>query len=163
LEQRKAKRGGRILVDVMRNAYAHTAVAPYSVRARPEPTVAVPLEWNELARARPDGGTIAAEVRRGPEPGRPGARGGAGAGARAARVAWRVRGAAGRSPPRCSSPEWSRRSAPGRRTFAATRRERRLAARAPVSVQFAGMVTANCTRPPHGEGRRARRARQPVT
>ena len=35
VEMRKAKRGGRILVDVARNAYAQTAVAPYSVRARP--------------------------------------------------------------------------------------------------------------------------------
>ena len=34
LEQRKAKREGRILIDIMRNAYAHTAVAPYAVRAR---------------------------------------------------------------------------------------------------------------------------------
>ena len=34
-EQRKAKREGRILIDVMRNAYAHSAVAPYAVRARP--------------------------------------------------------------------------------------------------------------------------------
>jgi bifunctional non-homologous end joining protein LigD len=49
LEQRKAARGGRILVDVMRNAYAHTAVAPYSVRARPEAPVATPLRWEELS------------------------------------------------------------------------------------------------------------------
>ena len=34
-EQRKAKREGKILIDVMRNAYAHTSVAPYSVRPRP--------------------------------------------------------------------------------------------------------------------------------
>src|SRR5437763_4162704 len=33
-QQRKAKREGRILIDVMRNAYAHSAVAPYAVRAR---------------------------------------------------------------------------------------------------------------------------------
>jgi bifunctional non-homologous end joining protein LigD len=48
VEQRKAKRGGRILVDVMRNAYAHTAVAPYAVRARPGAPVATPLHWDEL-------------------------------------------------------------------------------------------------------------------
>jgi bifunctional non-homologous end joining protein LigD len=35
IEQRRAARGGRILVDVMRNTCAHTAVAPYSVRAGP--------------------------------------------------------------------------------------------------------------------------------
>ena len=33
-EQRQARRGGRIYLDVMRNAYAQLAVAPYSVRAR---------------------------------------------------------------------------------------------------------------------------------
>ena len=33
IEQRKDKRGDRIYLDVMRNAYAQTAVAPYAVRA----------------------------------------------------------------------------------------------------------------------------------
>ena len=47
-EFRKAKRGGKILIDVMRNAYAHTSVAPYSVRARPGAPVATPLRWEEL-------------------------------------------------------------------------------------------------------------------
>ncbi|MDO8210527.1 non-homologous end-joining DNA ligase [Conexibacter sp. CPCC 206217] len=56
LEQRKTKRGGRILVDVLRNAYGHTAVAPYSVRALPAATVATPLRWDELEdpATRPD-------------------------------------------------------------------------------------------------------------
>jgi bifunctional non-homologous end joining protein LigD len=60
LEQRKAARRGRILVDVMRNAYGHTAVAPYSVRARPEAPVATPLRWEELSQAttRPDHWTL---------------------------------------------------------------------------------------------------------
>jgi len=47
-EQRKAKRGTRVFVDVARNAYGQTAVAPYSVRARPEAPVATPLDWAEL-------------------------------------------------------------------------------------------------------------------
>jgi bifunctional non-homologous end joining protein LigD len=56
VEQRKAKRGDRILIDVMRNAYAHTAVAPYAVRARPGAPVATPLHWEELedSKLRPD-------------------------------------------------------------------------------------------------------------
>lgn len=56
LAQRKIKRGGRILVDVQRNAYAHTAVAPYSVRALDAATVAAPLSWEELddPATRPD-------------------------------------------------------------------------------------------------------------
>lgn len=48
IEQRKAKRGGKILIDVQRNAYAHTSVAPYAVRARPGAPVATPLHWEEL-------------------------------------------------------------------------------------------------------------------
>jgi bifunctional non-homologous end joining protein LigD len=47
-EQRKAKRGDRLYLDVARNAYAQTAVAPYSVRARPGAPVAAPVEWDEL-------------------------------------------------------------------------------------------------------------------
>ena len=48
IEQRKDARGGRIYVDIMRNAYAQTAAAPYSVRARPGAPVAAPLRWAEV-------------------------------------------------------------------------------------------------------------------
>ena len=47
-EQRKNNRGPRIYLDIMRNAYAQLAVAPYSVRARPGAPVATPLSWEEL-------------------------------------------------------------------------------------------------------------------
>lgn len=47
-QQRKDGRGSRIYADIMRNAYAQTVVAPYSVRARPGAPVAVPLHWQEL-------------------------------------------------------------------------------------------------------------------
>lgn len=59
-EQRKAKREQRILIDVMRNGYAHTSVAPYSVRARPGAPVATPLHIGELddRGTRPDRWTI---------------------------------------------------------------------------------------------------------
>jgi bifunctional non-homologous end joining protein LigD len=59
-EVRKAKRGGRIFLDVGRNAYAQHAVAPYAVRAREQAQVATPLRWEELddRRLRPDRWTI---------------------------------------------------------------------------------------------------------
>jgi bifunctional non-homologous end joining protein LigD len=46
---RKEKRGGRVLVDVARNTYAQTTVAPYAARALPGAPVATPLAWDELA------------------------------------------------------------------------------------------------------------------
>lgn len=49
VEQRKNKRRGRLYLDVMRNAYGQTAVAPYAVRALPGAPVATPLAREELA------------------------------------------------------------------------------------------------------------------
>jgi bifunctional non-homologous end joining protein LigD len=65
-EFRKAKRGGRILLDVARNAWAQTAVPPYAVRPRPGAPVATPLRWRELsdARLRPDRHTVRTLFRR---------------------------------------------------------------------------------------------------
>ncbi len=64
IEQRKAKRGGRVYIDTMRNAYAQTGVAPYAVRARPGAPVATPLDWSELGRAGPRSYTIGNLFRR---------------------------------------------------------------------------------------------------
>ncbi|MEQ9257631.1 MAG: non-homologous end-joining DNA ligase [Roseovarius sp.] len=46
-EQRKEKRGDRVLIDTFRTAFGQTAVAPYAIRARPGAPVATPLRWNE--------------------------------------------------------------------------------------------------------------------
>jgi bifunctional non-homologous end joining protein LigD len=60
MEQYKNKRGARVFIDTNRNAYAQTAVATYSVRARAGAPVSVPLAWDELEAKnfRADGVTI---------------------------------------------------------------------------------------------------------
>ncbi|MET7290702.1 non-homologous end-joining DNA ligase [Streptomyces griseoloalbus] len=45
---RKKDRGDRLYLDVQRNGYAQTAVAPYTVRALPGAPVATPLSWDQL-------------------------------------------------------------------------------------------------------------------
>jgi bifunctional non-homologous end joining protein LigD len=69
-EQRRASRGSRIYLDVMRNAYAQLAVAPYSVRARPGAPVATPIDWSELddQALQPDRFTIGTVPGRGGDP-----------------------------------------------------------------------------------------------
>lgn len=63
--QRKAKRKGRVYLDVGRNAHGQTAVAPYSVRARPGAPVATPIRWDEVdSDLTPDGWTITNLFRR---------------------------------------------------------------------------------------------------
>lgn len=61
VEGRKANRKGRLYVDVARNGWAQTVVAPYSVRPLPAAPVAMPISWDELDDdgLRPDGWTIA--------------------------------------------------------------------------------------------------------
>jgi bifunctional non-homologous end joining protein LigD len=49
-EVRKEKRDGRLFLDVARNAFAQTAVAPYALRPLPGAPVATPLDWSELER-----------------------------------------------------------------------------------------------------------------
>jgi bifunctional non-homologous end joining protein LigD len=65
-ETRKAQRRGRVFVDTMRNAYAHTAVPPFAVRARPGAPVATPIAWEELEdrRMRPARFTLRTVLRR---------------------------------------------------------------------------------------------------
>jgi bifunctional non-homologous end joining protein LigD len=64
VEARKAKRGDRVLVDIMRNGYGQTAVPPYAVRARPGAPVSAPIEWDELSRIAPGDVTITGLRRR---------------------------------------------------------------------------------------------------
>jgi bifunctional non-homologous end joining protein LigD len=44
----KAVRPGKIFVDWSQNAHHKTTIAPYSMRARPAPTVSTPVSWEEV-------------------------------------------------------------------------------------------------------------------
>lgn len=48
LEVRKEKRKGLIYIDIMRNAFGQTTVAPYGVRAKKGASIATPVSWKEV-------------------------------------------------------------------------------------------------------------------
>ncbi|POX36358.1 ATP-dependent DNA ligase [Streptomyces sp. Ru73] len=45
----KALRPGKVFLDFSQNSAAKTTAAPYTVRARSEPTVSTPVTWDEIA------------------------------------------------------------------------------------------------------------------
>ena len=45
---KKSVRTGKIFIDWSQNSRHKTTIAPYSLRARPEPTVSTPLTWDEV-------------------------------------------------------------------------------------------------------------------
>jgi bifunctional non-homologous end joining protein LigD len=51
----KVERKGKIFVDWSQNAHHKTTIAPYSMRARPEPTVSAPVTWDEVEQCATDG------------------------------------------------------------------------------------------------------------
>ncbi|MFY9587133.1 MAG: non-homologous end-joining DNA ligase [Actinomycetota bacterium] len=66
LEFMKAKRRGRLFLDINRNAYAQTAVAPFSVRPLPGAPVAVTLDWSDVEnkKLRPNGFSMSDALKR---------------------------------------------------------------------------------------------------
>lgn len=55
LAYRVALRGGRVFIDWLRNVPLASVVAPYSLRARDDASVATPLAWSEFESVAPDG------------------------------------------------------------------------------------------------------------
>jgi bifunctional non-homologous end joining protein LigD len=50
-DMRRARRRGKILIDVHRNHRGSTLISPYSVREHSGATISMPLEWSELEHA----------------------------------------------------------------------------------------------------------------
>lgn len=50
-EIRKEKRGNKVFIDWLRNAFGQTGVAPYAVRAKPGAPVATPITWDAAFEA----------------------------------------------------------------------------------------------------------------
>jgi bifunctional non-homologous end joining protein LigD len=48
----KALRAGKVLIDWSQNNGSKTTIAPYSLRARPNPTVSTPVTWDEVVACR---------------------------------------------------------------------------------------------------------------
>lgn len=48
VEMAKAVRTDRVFIDWSQNSRHKTTIAPYSMRARPQPTVSTPLTWDEV-------------------------------------------------------------------------------------------------------------------
>ncbi|HYS41621.1 MAG TPA: non-homologous end-joining DNA ligase, partial [Pseudonocardiaceae bacterium] len=48
----RARRAGKVFIDWSQNNPAKTTVAPYSLRAREQPTVSTPVTWQEVADCR---------------------------------------------------------------------------------------------------------------
>ena len=53
----KAERTDKVFIDWSQNAHHKTTIAPYSLRARPTPTVSTPVTWDEV-----DDGATGAEL-----------------------------------------------------------------------------------------------------
>lgn len=60
-EMSKTQRKGRIFIDWLRNQRGATAVMPFSTRARPKASVAMPVSWDQLRKV---GGADVFTVRR---------------------------------------------------------------------------------------------------
>lgn len=55
---RKPEREGRVFIDWLRNRWAQSTVAAWSLRPRPHAPVAMPIDWSELESTAPDRWTI---------------------------------------------------------------------------------------------------------
>jgi bifunctional non-homologous end joining protein LigD len=57
-QMNKDLRTGKILIDWSQNNAAKTTIAPYSLRARPQPTVSTPITWDEVTACTSPGDLV---------------------------------------------------------------------------------------------------------
>ncbi|MBK3558602.1 non-homologous end-joining DNA ligase [Streptomyces sp. MBT56] len=55
---KRALRPGKVFVDFSQNSASKTTATPYTLRARPEPTVSAPVTWDEITRCREAGALV---------------------------------------------------------------------------------------------------------
>ena len=61
---RKDKREGKIFIDWVRNTRGATSIAPYSLRARKNATVSMPIAWKDLDKIKPNEITMKKAIER---------------------------------------------------------------------------------------------------
>lgn len=61
---RKCKRKGKIFIDWVRNTKGATSIAPYSLRARANAPVTMPIKWSELDKVKPNEITMNDAIKR---------------------------------------------------------------------------------------------------
>ncbi len=61
---RKEARKGKIFIDWVRNTKSASSVAPYSLRARPNAPVSMPIRWSELDKVSPNEITLTKALKR---------------------------------------------------------------------------------------------------
>ncbi|MEV1044933.1 non-homologous end-joining DNA ligase [Streptomyces sp. NPDC049916] len=55
---KRALRPGKVFLDFSQNSASKTTATPYTLRARPEPTVSAPVTWDEIADCREAGDLV---------------------------------------------------------------------------------------------------------
>ena len=61
VDMKRSLRRGKIFIDWSQNSRHKTTIAPYSLRARPHPTVSTPVTWAEVSDGA-DGGPLGFEA-----------------------------------------------------------------------------------------------------
>jgi bifunctional non-homologous end joining protein LigD len=55
----RTKKAGTVYIDYRQNSHGRTMICPYSLRAAPQPTVSMPLDWSEVKKGlKPEAFTL---------------------------------------------------------------------------------------------------------